>query len=729
MVQWPDIEEGFLEASLKLTADEQQLIKATILELALNPKGQGTNLHRLDKARDKNLWSCRVTRGIRIILHQQNGRMTLLYVDHHDKAYAWGENRVFKFDDRTKNWKVFKMKEETVVIRTTVAAEPEAKRPYAKYSDDALAACGASPGDFDDIRAADEDSIFNLGLPIVVMEALMDSLLPVAPTRASSEAAPVAYPTDAAAAKVVFAEEKIKLPSEEVIAAATEALAPPAEPIAPVAPVEPLPPVVYGSVVRVNSQEQLEAVLSGHWEKWQIFLHPNQQELVDAHYAGPVRISGSAGTGKTIVALHRVNHLLRLSDDTRVLLTTLSPALAGFLHARLRKLLADRPRLGERVEVASVDDYAQRLYKLHVGEFNLTSRETIAGWITEVCNAAGDAKLRPLFLLNEWEDVIDAQQLTTLEQYQSAERLGRKVRLNAERRQALWAIFAQVWAKLQAAGATTQAGLYHRLVVALEQSPGSPVDHVIVDECQDLNQGQVRFLATLGRGRANALFFTGDIGQRIFQQPFSWKSLGIDLRGRTKTLRVNYRTSQQIRKTADRLLESAIVDADGERVDRSKTISAFGGPAPTISVFDDQAEEQAAAVAFLKERLESGVKPHEMAIMFRDDAQLPRAQAIAQALGVPAVVLDQRLATLVGSLNLSTMHLAKGLEYRAVAVIACDDDVIPSPSRLAAISDPGDLKEAYELERHLLYVACTRARDHLFVSGVHPASEFLTDLK
>jgi mRNA-degrading endonuclease RelE of RelBE toxin-antitoxin system len=729
MVEWPDIEEGFLEASRRLTADEQQLIKATILELAVNPKGQGTNLHRLDKARDKNLWSCRVTRGIRIILHQQNGRMTLLYVDHHDKAYAWGENRVFKFDDRTKNWKVFKMKEETVVLRTTVAAEPEAKRPYAKYSDDALAATGASPGDFDDIRAATEDSIFNLGLPIVVMEALMDSLSPVAPSRASSESAPTTYHTDAAAAKVVFAEEKIELPTEEVLAAATEALAAPAEPIAPVAPVEPPPPVVYGSVVRVNSQEQLEAVLSGQWEKWQIFLHPNQQELVDAHYAGPVRISGSAGTGKTIVALHRVNHLLRLSDDTRVLLTTLSPALAGFLHARLRKLLADRPRLGERVEVASVDDYAQRLYKLHVGEFNLTPRETIAGWITEACKAAGDAKLRPLFLLNEWEDVIDAQQLTTLEQYQAAERLGRKVRLNAERRQALWAIFAQVWAKLQAAGATTQAGLYHRLVVALEQSPGSPVDHVIVDECQDLNQGQVRFLATLGRGRANALFFTGDIGQRIFQQPFSWKSLGIDLRGRTKTLRVNYRTSQQIRKTADRLLESCIVDADGERVDRSKTISAFGGPAPTISVFDDQAEEQAAVVTFLQERLESDVKPHEMAIMVRDDAQLPRAQAIAQALGIPAVVLDQRLATLVGSLNLSTMHLAKGLEYRAVAVIACDDDVIPSPARLAAISDPGDLKEAYELERHLLYVACTRARDHLFVSGVHPASEFLTDLK
>jgi len=727
MVLWPDIEEGFLDASRKLTADEQKLVNSTILELALNPKGQGTNVHRIDKAKDKNLWSCRVNRDLRIILHQHNGRMTLLYVDHHDKAYSWSENRVYKYDERSQNWKVIKMKEETVVIRTTVSAEPEAKRPYADYSDERLAATGASPGDFDDIRSATEDSIFDLGLPTIVLEALMDSLSPAAPaSRASSELERHLSTSDSAAISFTDAASKNDLGPEPVSdekSLASDLSA------APIHPVEPPPPVVYGTVVRVNSQEQLEAVLSGQWEKWQIFLHPNQQELVEAHYSGPVRISGSAGTGKTIVALHRVNHLLRLSDDTRVLLTTLSPALAGFLHARLRKLLADRPRLGERVEVTSVDDYAQRLYRLHVGEFTLTSREAIAGWITEACKAAGDAKLRPLFLLNEWEDVIDAQQLTTLEQYQAAERLGRKVRLNAERRQALWAVFAQVWAKLHAAGTLTQAGLYHRLVVALEQRPGSPVDHVVVDECQDLNQGQVRFLAALGRGRPNALFFTGDIGQRIFQQPFSWKALGIDLRGRTKTLRVNYRTSQQIRKTADRLLETSIVDADGERVDRSKTISAFGGPAPTINVYDDQADEQAAAAAFLQERLAAGVKPQEMAIMVRDDAQLPRAQAVAQALGVPAVVLDQRLATLVGSLNLSTMHLAKGLEYRAVAVIACDDDVIPSPSRLAALSDPGDLKEAYELERHLLYVACTRARDHLFVSGVHPASEFLTDLK
>jgi len=722
MVQWPDIEEGFFDAKSRLTQAEQRLVMSTVLELVENPKGQGTNLHRLDKSRDKHLWSCRANQDIRIILHLYNGQITLLYVDHHDDAYAWAENRIYKFDERVKNWKVVKIKEETVVLRTAVEPPPETRRPFTRMSDEALVACGITPGDFDAIRNASEDDVFELNLPVQTLEALMDQLEPMSSaSRASSEYHHGVARSEVGGIKLTTGDERIQpLPEADAIAAENSLRSD---------LVEPPPPVVYGTVVRVNSQEQLEAVLSGQWEKWQIFLHPNQQELVEADYTGPVRISGSAGTGKTIVALHRVNHLLRISDDTRVLLTTLSPALAGFLHARLRKLLADRPRLGERVEVAGIDEYAQRLYNLHVGPFQLTSRESVAQWITEACQAAGDSKLRPLFLLNEWEDVVDAQQLTNLEQYLAAERLGRKIRLNAERRQALWAIFAQVWAKLQASGTLTSAGLYHRLVTAVERLPGSPVDHVVVDECQDLNQGQVRFLASLGRNRANALFFTGDIGQRIFQQPFSWKALGIDLRGRTKTLRVNYRTSQQIRKTADRLLEASIVDADGERVDRSKTISAFGGSAPIIGVCDDEAAEQAAVVAFLQERLAEGVKPHEMAIMVREGAQVPRAQAAAEAAGLPVVVLDQRLATLAGSLNLSTMHLAKGLEYRVVVVMACDDDVIPSPTRLEAVSDPSDLKEAYELERHLLYVACTRARDYLLVTGVCPASEFLTDLR
>jgi superfamily I DNA/RNA helicase len=641
--------------------------------------------------------------------------MTLLYVDHHDQAYAWAENRVFKFDERSKSWKVVKFKEEVVVVRTQVEAPPEAKRPFKSFTEDVLADCGISPGDYEVVRQATEDSVFNLGLHVSVLEALMDRLSPAV-------AEPVAFSAKDSISEPVHVAEAAPAPTFEAFDNSQLVESTPK-------PQEVIPPIVIGTVVRVNSQEQLEAVLSGTWEKWQIFLHPAQQELVDAHYNGPVRISGSAGTGKTIVALHRVNHLLRISDDTRILLATISPALASFLHARLRKLLADKPRLGERVEVCSVDDYAQRLYQVHIGAFQLATRSQVTEWIAEACKATGDAKLKPLFLLNEWDDVIDAQQITSLEQYQGAERIGRKVRLSVERKSALWAIFSQIWVKLQAGSLLTQAGLYHRLNGVLEKLPMSPVEHVVVDECQDLNQGQVRFLSVLTRGRPNALFLSGDIGQRIFQQPFSWRSQGIDLRGRTKVLRMNYRTSQQIRKTADRLLEKSIVDADGERVDRDKTLSAFGGAYPTVATFDSSEDEVAAVAKFLQDRTAEGVKPHEMAIMFRDSGQLSRAEQAAKQAGLATVVLDQRLATLAGSVNLSTMHLAKGLEFRAVAVMACDDDVIPSPTRLAGISDPGDMHQAYDLERHLLYVACTRARDHLMISGVNPASEFLADLK
>lgn len=715
LVPYPDFEQGFFEAKQRLTQAEQRLVNSTILELTENPKGQGTNLHRVDKAKDKNLWSCRVNQDIRIILHQQNGRMTLLYVDHHDDAYSWAMNRVFKFDERSKTWIVVHMREETVVIRKEVQAPPEAKRPFKSFTDTALSECGVHPGDYDSVRQATEDTVFELGLRDTVLQELMDRLSPAAPATAGYGAAEAKIEPIMVADSV--AEPVLEAPSKSVavpIGSDSQQVA---------------PPVVFGSILRVNSQEQLEAVLSGHWEKWQVFLHPAQQELVDAHYNGPVRISGSAGTGKTIVALHRVNHLLRVADDTRVLLATISPALAGFLHARLRKLLADKPRLGERVEVCSVDDYAQRLYRIHVGEFQLATRGQVTEWISDACKVAGDAKLKPLFLLNEWDDVIDAQQIASLDQYQGAERIGRKVRLSAERKTALWSIFSQIWAKLKDGGLMTQAGLYHRLNAVLEKLPASPIEHVVVDECQDLNQGQVRFLAVLTKGRPNALFLSGDIGQRIFQQPFSWRSQGIDLRGRTKTLRINYRTSQQIRKTADRLLEKSIVDADGERVDRDKTISAFGGAYPTVATFDSSEDEVTAVSRFLQERVSEGVKPHEMAIMVRDPGQLPRAEQAAKQAGLSTVVLDQRLATLAGSINLSTMHLAKGLEFRAVAVMACDDDVIPSPSRLAGISDPGDMHQAYDLERHLLYVACTRARDHLMISGVNPASEFLADLR
>ena len=225
------------------------------------------------------------------------------------------------------------------------------------------------------------------------------------------------------------------------------------------------------------------------------------------------------------------------------------------------------------------------------------------------------------------------------------------------------------------------------------------------------------------------MFFAGDIGQRIFESPFSWKSLGVDVRGRSFTLRINYRTSHQIRTQADRLLEPELSDVDGITEKRRGTTSTFNGPPPIILIAATDEDEAKAVRDWLAARSEEGVVPGEMGLFVRSAAQFPRARRALELAGVPYTVLDEHLTTNSTTASLCTMHLAKGLEFRTVAVLACDDNVIPLKERIEADGENSDLEEVYSSERNLLYVACTRARDHLLVTGVEPGSEFLDDLK
>jgi superfamily I DNA/RNA helicase len=277
--------------------------------------------------------------------------------------------------------------------------------------------------------------------------------------------------------------------------------------------------------------------------------------------------------------------------------------------------------------------------------------------------------------------------------------------------------------------ADTYAELFTSLAAAISKSKKVVFDFAVVDEAQDVSVAHIRFLAALGDGRPNGLFFAGDLGQRIFQQPFSWKALGVDVRGRSRTLRVNYRTSHQIRMQADRLLGPTVTDVDGNSDDRRDTVSVFNGPPPTIQTLKNENEEIKAVGDWVAAHVRSGLMPHEFGLFVRSTDQLHRAQAGAKAAGIRFKVLDENVETTSGYLSIATMHLAKGLEFRAVAVIACDDEIIPLQERIETVGDDTDLQEVYDTERHLLYVACTRARDHLLISSVEPASEFLDDLR
>jgi ATP-dependent exoDNAse (exonuclease V) beta subunit len=211
--------------------------------------------------------------------------------------------------------------------------------------------------------------------------------------------------------------------------------------------------------------------------------------------------------------------------------------------------------------------------------------------VREAASAVGGHKFGLHFLVTEWEQVVDAWQLETWEEYRDVARLGRKTRLPEAQRKILWSIFERVRAELKARQLITQAQLFSSLAIAISKNKNVVFDFAVVDEAQDISVAHVRFFATLGGSRPNALFFAGDLGQRIFQQPFSWKALGVDIRGRSRTLRVNYRTSHQIRTQADRLLGPVVTDVDGNAEDRSDTVSVFNGPPPAVHSLKSESEE------------------------------------------------------------------------------------------------------------------------------------------
>ncbi|MGH7991396.1 MAG: UvrD-helicase domain-containing protein, partial [Limisphaerales bacterium] len=420
-----------------------------------------------------------------------------------------------------------------------------------------------------------------------------------------------------------------------------------------------------------------------------------QKQIVDRSYAGPARVSGSAGTGKTIVAVHRAVFLARSNPNTRVLLTTFSHILANALRTKVRRLISNDPRLAERLEVHSINAIGGRLYKAHFGQCNLAPRETIRELVATAAKEVPEHKFSPHFLLSEWEQVADAWQLTSWEAYRDVVRLGRKTRLPEQQRKLIWQVFEKVRASLAAKNLLTQAEMFTKLAAAIQKDKKPPFDFAIVDEAQDIGVAHLRFLAAIGAHRGDALFFAGDLGQRIFQQPFSWLALGVDVRGRSRNLRVNYRTSHQIRTQADRLLGPEVSDADGNTEQRGDTVSVFNGPKPIIQVFDSEDKESAAVSEWIIARLKDGIAPHELAVFVRSEQQLERAKQALALTGKPFKLLDENVETTNDHVTISTMHLAKGLEFRAVAVIACDDEIIPLQERIQSVTDDSDLQEVY----------------------------------
>jgi superfamily I DNA/RNA helicase len=615
--------------------------------------------------------------------------LLLCYVDHHDKAYDWAERRKLEVHPTTGAAQLVEIRE-CVQVVPVIRYAPEIvpaliKKPiFHSTSDASLLAYGVPSEWLADVRAATEDTLLDLAdhLPAEAAEALLE-------------------------------------------------LATGGNPQIYIAPADQEPfnhPDALRRFRVLENQEELEQALDFPWDKWTVFLHPAQRDWVQRNFSGPARVSGSAGTGKTVVALHRAVYLAQQNPDSRILLTTFSEALANNLRIKLRCLVHHKPQLAESIDVYAMDALAERLYKQQFGIANRVTDAQLISFLEQAAINSGVTRYPSGFLFAEWRNVVDAWQLKTWEEYRDVQRLGRKTRVPQNQRAELWKIFEQVIAQLSNQELLTQTSLFSALTLSLPQRKNSLFDFAVVDEAQDISVAQLRFLAAMGSGRANGLFFAGDLDQQIFQQPFSWSSLGVEVRGRCRTLQINYRTSHQIRTQADKLLGAEVSDVDGNVEDRLHTVSVFNGQNPEIRVCGNIEAEIEYVANWLNARVDEGLSLNEIGIFVRSQDEIPRAVKSLNRAGLTFDVLDENTDTASEDISLCTMHLAKGLEFKAVVVMACDDDIIPLQSRLNMAVDAADLKNIHETERQLLYVACTRARDYLLVTSGKNASEFLSDL-
>ena len=429
------IADTFTESLARLTGEEQKAVKITAFDLQLNPAQPGMQLHKLDKAKDPDFLSVRVSRDIRLIVHRTAASLLLCYVDHHDQAYRWAERRKLEIHPRTGAAQLVEIREtiQEILIPTYVQAAQSVApktRLFEHVAEAALLSYGVPAEWLPDVRQANEDTLLTLAdhLPSEAAEALLELATggkpQVAPPVATG-ADPFAHPD---------AQRRFRV---------------------------------------MHNVAELERALDYPWEKWTIFLHPAQRQWVERDYSGPARVAGSAGTGKTVVALHRAVFLARTNPDARVLLATFSDTLAQALRTKLRRLISNAPRLGERLEVHALNTLGRRLYALHFGPPKIATRDEIQALLAAAAREADSQKFSRHFLLTEWEEVVDAWQLDTWEAYRDVRRLGRKTRLPEPQRAVLWSMFARVRSQLASQGYVTYAGVFSRLAAQLadQQTP------------------------------------------------------------------------------------------------------------------------------------------------------------------------------------------------------------------------------------------------------------------
>lgn len=678
----------FEKSLVKLTAQEQAAVKQVPTDFMLNPSAPGHRLHKLN-CRERRFASISVNMDLRIIVLKDEAQLTFCYVGHHDDAYRWAERREVQVHPTTGAAQVVEfeevvrevVREEVQVVQRRVEAPPL----FAEEEDGYLLSLGVPPAWLEAVKALDEDGLLAIAdrLPEEAAEALMalatgDRPQPAAPVEEGAD--PFQHPD---------AKRRFWVASD---------------------------------------QAALARALDAPWDRWIVFLHPSQRDAVERNFGGPARVSGGAGTGKTVVALHRAVHLAEISPNAQVLLTTYSRPLVAHLEQGLDRLAGASGDVRRRIRVEHLHKYAHELAAERPGfSFAPVTPKELSGFFDAALAEHPDVEATKEFLRAEFDAVIDYWGVKDWMTYRDIQRTGRGAALSPARRKQLWPIFESVMRQMREAGRMTFSDLAEAAREEVESRRDRPFRYVVADEVQDFGPREVRLLSALAPASARSHFFTGDVGQRIYRYPFSWLRAGVDIRGRAARLKINYRTTHQIKRYADRALGAVIAEEGDEAEDRS-ALSLLFGPEPRVRRFGSPQEEAASLAEWFEALASEGFEDHEIAVFARTKKEL-------KAVLEPALDLAGRSARKIGDERRSagggvwfgTLHAAKGLEFRAVAVVGCNADVLPHPNALAAADDDEGRAVAQARERQLFYVGCTRARDVLRVTCSGEASPFVID--
>lgn len=674
---------GFFQAISRLAAAEHAGVLRFVIELQQNPANPGAQLHALANSRSKDIWSGRVNDDIRVILHRDAGDLTLLHVDRHDRAYDWAERRNIERHQHTGVLQVVEVEEVRKVVERIIERRTD-----------------LAPRRF---HGQDDAYLLSLGVPRLLLAAARE-------VRTDEHLLELVghLPQDVAERLMDVADGKLVVPPQ-VIASTV----PPAQ-----------NPDARRSFYVVEDIQGLQAALNAPLAGWLAFLHPDQRRLAQGDFSGPVKVSGSAGTGKTVVLLHRARHLAR--QGHRVLLTSYVTTLCANLQRHLNLLCT--PQELSRIRVATVGTEAMAV----LGQLGQSCRAPQDKEVEELLGKYARSKglgLPTQFVKAEWTSVILAQGLASWDDYRAARRTGRGRPLTVQERKQLWDVVELVRNELQRAGKRPWPDISRLAAAALTAGQvKSAYDAVLIDEAQDLNTQDMRFVAALCASAPGRLMIAGDAGQRIYPGGYSLRTLGLDVRGRSHVLRINYRTTEQIRRFADRLIGEAVDDLDGGNEARRGTRSLLKGPDPIPRGFATLAAEISAAVADILGHVRAGEPPTSLAVFTRTNKHAEAVRDALENADLPAHLLDNNTPDLPDAVHVGTMHRAKGLEFKRVYVLGCSTELLPHPNALSGLDDPQDRDAALAQERQLLYVALTRARDALWLSWHGSPSPFLTAL-